>query len=229
VYVILDLFPSEKLSSVEIIPGENKIIGVARNNRGAVPNNFGNYFVIQFDQPFLASGVWTNETALPGEIKTEGKHIGTFVKFDARKSATITCRVASSFISAEQAQLNLKQEVGDASFETIRQRAESRWNEMLGRARVEGGTEEQRRTFYSALYRSILFPHRFNEVDADGKPIYFSPYDGKVHQGFMFTDTGYWDTFRAAHPLYNLLFPEVSAEIMQGVLNAYRESGWLPQ
>jgi predicted alpha-1,2-mannosidase len=228
-FVILDLFPSEKPSSVEIIPGENKIIGVARNNRGAVPNNFGNYFVIQFDEPFVASGVWTNETALPGGTKTEGKHVGAFAKFDARATATITCRVASSFISAEQAQLNLKQEIGDASFETVRQRAESRWNEMLNRARIEGGTEEQRRTFYSALYRSILFPHRFNEVAADGRPIYFSPYDGKIHPGFMFTDSGYWDTFRAAHPLYNLLFPEVSAEIMQGVMNAYRESGWLPQ
>lgn len=228
-FVILDLFPSEKDSSVEIIPGENKITGIARNNRGAVPNNFGNYFVIQFDQPFAASGVWTNETALANESKAVGKHVGTFVKFDARKTSTVTCRVASSFISAEQAALNLKQEIGDASFETIRQRAEARWNEMLGRARVEGGTEEQQRTFYSALYRSILFPHRFNEVSAEGKPIYSSPYDGKVHEGFMFTDTGYWDTFRAAHPLYNLLFPEVSAEIVQGIMNAYRESGWLPQ
>jgi predicted alpha-1,2-mannosidase len=100
---------------------------------------------------------------------------------------------------------------------------------MLNRARVEGGTEEQRRTFYSALYRSILFPHRFNEEDADGNPIYFSPYDGKVHQGYMFTDSGYWDTFRAAHPLYNLLFPEISAEIVQAILNAQREDGWLPQ
>lgn len=228
-FVILDLFPSEKPSSVEIIPAENKIIGIARNNRGAVPDNFGNYFVLQFDRPFSASGVWTNETALAGETKAGGKHVGAFVKFAARKNPVVTCRVASSFISAAQAELNLKQEIGGADFETIRQRAEARWNEMLGRARVEGGTEEQQRTFYSALYRSILFPHRFNEVDANGQPVYFSPYDGKIHHGYMFTDTGYWDTFRAAHPLYNLLFPEVSAEIVQGVLNAYRESGWLPQ
>jgi predicted alpha-1,2-mannosidase len=228
-YVILDLFQSEKPSAVEIIPAENKVMGVARNNQGAVPDNFGNYFVLTFDKPFSASGVWSNETARAGEMKMAGGHVGAYLKFDASKSPVVTCRVASSFISPEQAQLNLQQEIGDASFETIRQRAEARWNEMLNRARVEGGTEEQRRTFYSALYRSILFPHRFNEVDAAGQPIYFSPYDGKVHPGFMFTDSGYWDTFRAAHPLYNLLFPDISAEIMQGVLNSYHESGWLPQ
>jgi predicted alpha-1,2-mannosidase len=228
-YVILDLFQSEKPSSVEIIPGENKIIGVARNNQGAVPDNFGNYFVITFDQPFTASGVWSNETAFASETKAQGAHVGAYLKFDAAKTPTVTCRVASSFISPEQAQLNLHQEIGAASFETIRQRAEETWNAMLNRARIEGGTEEQRRTFYSALYRAILFPHRFNEVDASGQPIYFSPYDGKIHHGYMFTDSGYWDTFRAAHPLYNLLFPDVSAQILQGVLNSYRESGWLPQ
>lgn len=228
-FVILDLFPSDKFSSVEVIPSENKIVGVARNNRGAVPNEFGNYFVIVFDQPFKAGGVWSNDTVLSGLSKVEGNHVGAFAQFDAGSAATVGCRVASSFISPEQAQRNLEQEIGGADFDTIRARAEARWNETLGRVRIEGGTEEQHRTFYSAMYRSVLFPHRFYERDAAGKPIYYSPYDGKVHSGYMYTDTGYWDTFRAAHPLYNLLFPEVSAEIVQGVMNAYRECGWLPQ
>ena len=228
-FVVLDLFPSEKPSSLQIIPGENTILGVARNHRGAVPSNFGNYFVIIFDQPFVASGVWSNETASAAEDRIAGRHVGAYVKFDARQTPTVHCRVASSFISPEQARLNLRQEIGAASFDVIRQRAETRWNDLLNRVRIEGGTEEQQRTFYSALYRSVLFPHRFNEINAAGQPVYFSPYDGQIHPGFMFTDTGYWDTFRAAHPLYNLLFPEVSAEIVQAVLNAYRESGWLPQ
>jgi len=228
-YVILDLFKSEKPSSLEINSTANTITGVARMNQGAVPDNFGNYFIIQFDQPFTSSGVWSNETSTAGESKISGNRVGAYLKFDAAKSPVITCRVASSFISPEQARLNLTSEIGDASFEQIRQKAGERWNEMLNRARVEGGTEEQRRTFYSALYRSILFPHRFNEEDAQGNPIYFSPYDGKIHHGYMFTDSGYWDTFRAAHPLYNLLFPDISAQIVQGVLNSYRESGWLPQ
>ena len=228
-FVILDLFPSEKFSSVEIVPGENKIIGVARNNRGAVPDSFGNYFVLSFDRPFVASGVWSNRTVLAGVTSLQGPHVGAYLRFDTSTNPVVECRVASSFISPEQAVRNLEQEIGRADFDTIRRQAEARWNEMLGRARVEGGTEEQQRTFYSALYRSILFPHRFYEHDADGHPIYYSPYDGKLHSGYAYTDTGYWDTFRAAHPLYNLLYPEISAEIVQGILNARHECDWLPQ
>lgn len=228
-FVILDLFPSEKPSSVEIVAAENKVIGVARNNRGSVPNSFGNYFVLSFDTPFVASGVWSTQAVLAGSARLDGRHVGAFLKFDTARNHVVHCRLASSFISPEQAQRNLDQEIGSADFDTIRHRAEDRWNEALGRAKVTGGTEEQRRTFYSALYRSVLFPHRFYERGADGQPSYYSPYDGKLHAGYLYTDTGYWDTFRAAHPLYNLLYPEISAEITQGILNAYHECGWLPQ
>ena len=74
------------------------------------------------------------------------------------------------------------------------------WNEHLGRILVEGGTEEEKATFYSCFFRASLFSRQFYEYDADGKPYYFSPYDGKVHYGYMFTDTGFWDTFRAQFP-----------------------------
>jgi len=228
-FVVLDLFPSEKASSVEILPAERKIIGVARHNRGAVPNNFGNYLVISFDQPFAAGGVWSTQGIQAGVLKLDGGHVGAYLRFDTASNGFVNCRVASSFISPEQAERNLEQEIGGADFETIRLRAEARWNEMLGRARVAGGTEEQQRTFYSALYRSVLFPHRFYEHDARNQPIYYSPYDGKIHSGYCYTDSGYWDTFRSAHPLYTLLYPEISSEILPGILNAYHECDWLPQ
>jgi len=228
-FVVLDLFPSEKMSSVEILPAENKVIGVARNSRGAVPDNFGNYFVLSFDRPFAASGVWSTQSVQTSVTRLDGRNVGAYLRFDTSQNPVVNCRVASSFISPEQAMRNLEREIGDADFDTIRQRAETRWNEALGRARVEGGTEEEQRTFYSALYRSVLFPHRFYERDAEGHPVHYSPYDGDVHPGYLYTDTGYWDTFRAAHPLYNLLFPEVSDEITQGILNACGEDGWLPQ
>ena len=229
-YVVLDVFAGEKLSSVEIIPAENKITGIARNNHGGVPDNFGNYFVIIFDRPFSAYGVWSPGSTRQGVAKLEGAQtIGAYLKFDTSKGPVVGCKVASSFISPEQALLNLQREIGDAGFDTIRHRAEARWNEALGRIQIEGGSLDQQRTFYSALYRSILFPHRFYELDGNNRPVYFSPYDGKVHQGHLYTDTGFWDTFRAAHPLYNLLYPEVSAEILEGLLHAYDESGWLPE
>ncbi len=227
--VVLDVFQSETLSSVEIIPSENKIIGIARNNNGGVPKGFGNYFVIVFDRPFSAYGVWSDGNIHAGQAKLDGKHVGAFLKFDTSSDKVVGCKVASSFISPEQALLNLSTEIGDADFDTVRTRAEKAWNDALGRIQIEGGTHDQQRTFYSAFYRSILFPHKFYEFGADKKPTYFSPYDGQVHSGFLYTDTGYWDSFRAAHPLYNLLFPEVSAEVLQGVVNAYNQSGWLPE
>ena len=225
-YVVLDAFPGG--SSVEIIPAENKVIGISRFNHGGVPKDFANYFVIVFDRPFSAHGVWSPDSVQAGGTKLEGKQAGAFLQFDTSAGTQIGCKVASSFISPEQALRNLQREVGDADFDTLRQRAEDRWNQALGRIRIEGGMEDQRRTFYSALYRSILYPHRFYEFNESDRPVYFSPYDGKLHEGVLYTDTGFWDTFRAAHPLYNLLFPEISAEILQGLLNAYDQSGWLP-
>jgi predicted alpha-1,2-mannosidase len=215
-----------------------------------VPKEFANYFVIVFDRAFSAYGVWSPDSVQAGATKLEGKHAGAYLKFGKsagtrvdlsqgagakQLSALVTsagtqigCKVASSFISPEQALRNLQREVGDADFAAIRRRAEEGWNQALGRVHIEGGLDDQRRTFYSALYRSILYPHRFYEFNESGHPTYFSPYDGKVHEGVLYTDSGFWDTFRAAHPLYNLLFPEVSAEILQGLLNAYDQSGWLP-
>jgi predicted alpha-1,2-mannosidase len=246
-YVVLDVAPASN-SSVEIIPGENKVVGISRNNRGGVPkdDSFGSYFVIEFDRPFAAYGVWSgppggrggrggasepqpSEGFKAGETKLVGPHVGAFVKFVTGKDKVIACKVASSYISPEQALLNLQSEIGSADFDTIRLRAEARWNDALGRAKVEGGSEDQRRTFYSCLYRAVLFPEKFYEVNAQGKPVHYSPYDGKLHDGFLYTDSGFWDTFRAAHPLYNLLFPEVSAEIQQSLINTYLESNWLPE
>jgi predicted alpha-1,2-mannosidase len=244
-YVVLEVF-RDKNCSVEIIPKENKIIGIARNNRGGVPGDgsFGNYFVIEFDQPFAAYGVWsgasgggnrneqgpeTPEAIKLGETRLTGSHVGAFLKFDTGTQKVIGCKVASSYISAEQAEVNLKREVGQADFDTIRQRAEARWSEAFERVRITGGSDQEQRTFYSCLYRALLFPEKFHEVNALGKTVHYSPYDGKVHDGVLYTDSGFWDTFRAAHPLYTLLYPEVSAEIMQSLLNAYDESGWLPE
>ncbi|MES2475740.1 MAG: GH92 family glycosyl hydrolase [Verrucomicrobiota bacterium] len=225
-YVVLDAF--DKGSSVEIIPAENKIVGICRNNNGGVPENFANHFVIVFDRPFTAHGTWTPEAIQEGSAKLAADHVGAYLKFDTSSVNEVTCKVASSYISAEQAQRTLDREIGGMNFDAVRQRAEKTWNDTFARIKIEGGTLEQQRTFYSSFYRSVIFPHRFFEYDAQDKPVYFSPYDGKLHEGYLYTDTGYWDTFRASHPLYNLLFPEISSQILQGILAAYDQSGFLP-
>ncbi len=226
-YIVLDAF--DKNSSVEIIPGENKIIGTCRNNNGGVPENFVNHFVIVFDQAFTTQGTWTPELVNEGDMKLAANHVGAYVKFKVAAGKPVSCKVASSYISQEQAQLTLAREIGAASFDEVRQAAEKVWNDTFNKIQIEGGTLEQQRTFYSAFYRSVIFPHRFYEFDKDNKKVYFSPYDGKVHEGVFYTDTGLWDTFRASHPLYNLIFPEISGEIMQSMLNTYDQSGYLPQ
>ncbi len=228
-YVVLDVFKSKKICSVQIIPSERKIIGIACNNKGGVPDNFANYFIIQFDQPFSSYGVWSDEKTQAGITRLQGSHVGAFLKFDTISDNRVGCKVASSYISFDQAARTLQNEIGGDTFDTVRQRAENTWNDALGRIQIEGGSMDQQKTFYSALYRSILFPHRFYEMDASNQPVYFSPYDGKIHQGYLYTDTGYWDTFRAAHPLYTLFFPEIESEILQGIVNAYDQSGWLPE
>lgn len=225
-YIILDAFHNN--GQVEILPEENKIIGICRNNSGGVPENFANHFVIVFDRKFEGHGTWTSDGIYEGKTKEEHQHPGAYIKFRVKKGEPVTCKVASSYISQEQAQLNLKREIGDANFDTVRERAEKTWNDTFARVKVEGGTLEQKRTFYSAFYRSVIFPHRFFEYNAADKPVYYSPFDGKVHEGYMYTDTGLWDTFRACHPLYNILFPEISAQILQGMVAAYEQSGFLP-
>jgi predicted alpha-1,2-mannosidase len=223
-YVVVDAFDGG--SSVQIFPKERKVIGICRHNHGGVPKDFANYFVIVFDKPFEACGTWTPDDApAEGALKLDGKHVGAYLKFDGK---VVECKVASSFISHEQAMLSLEREVGKSDFNTVRQQAERRWNDAFGRAKVEGGLEDSRRTYYSSLFRVLLFPHRLHEYDKENKPVYFSPHDSRIHQGVHYTDTGYWDTFRAAHPFYNMVFPEISVEIMQSMLNTYAESGWLP-
>jgi predicted alpha-1,2-mannosidase len=225
-YLVLDAFP--KGSEVKIIPDEQKIVGISRYNHGGVPENFANYFVVKFDQPFKSFGTWKSRDIARGSDSAAGDHVGAYLEFDTEEDKIVTYQVASSFISLEQAERNLDQEIGADTFDETLAKARELWNEGLGQVEIAGGTEEQRRTFYSALYRSSLFPHTFYELDADGKKYYYSPYDGKIHEGVMYTDSGLWDTFRAVHPLFNLLHPAINAEILNGLLNAYDESGWLP-
>jgi len=226
-FVVLDGF--DKGVSIIVLPAENKIEGAVRYRCGEAPESYSsNYFVIVFDRPFAKSGVWSTNGIQPGVPQIAGRQAGAFVQFDVAPNPIVGCKVASSFVSPAQALQNLQSEIGDADFDTIRSRAEARWNEALGRVQVKGPLGDQMRTFYSCLYRCLMFPHKFYEFDVQGKRIYFSPYDGRVHEGVLYTDSGFWDTFRAAQPLYNLLYPEVNAEILQGMLNAADQSGWLP-
>jgi predicted alpha-1,2-mannosidase len=225
-FVLVDAF--DKGSAVEILPEKNAIVGYTTRNSGGVPANFKNYFVIVFDRPFQQMHAVENKAIMQNSTKAEADHAGAFIGFATKRGERVLARVASSFISTEQAWQNLK-EVTGKDFDQVKQEGRDIWNEVLGKIEVEGGNLDQVRTFYSTLYRSTLFPRKFYEIDAKGRTVHYSPYNGEVLPGYMYTDTGFWDTFRALFPLLNLVYPSVNKEIQEGLVNTYKESGFLPE
>lgn len=225
-YVVVDAF--DRGSYAEILPDKNAIIGYTTRNSGGVPENFKNYFVIVFDKPFEYKHVVVDGSVNDDALKAEAKHAGAIIGFSTKRGEKVHARVASSFISYDQAWQNLK-EVENKDFETVKAEGRKAWNEVLGKVEVEGGNLDQKRTFYSTLYRSTLFPRKFYEIDAKGNIVHYSPYNGQVLPGYMYTDTGFWDTFRSLFPLLNLMYPSVNKEIQEGLVNTYKESGFLPE
>ena len=215
-------------SQVILHPERRLIAGFSRLNSGGVPSNFACHFVAVFDQDWRRALPTRAGEIAEGLTMLEGEHIGAMAEFAPPSSGHIVLKIGTSFISTEQALRNLEHEVGGKSFDSLRAEGEAAWNETLGRIRVEGGTDDQRRTFYSCLYRAHLFPRMFHEPGAGGEPIHYSPYDGKVHPGVLYTDNGFWDTYRTVYPLLSLIQPTRLGEIIQGFVNAYKEGGWLP-
>ena len=227
-YIILDGF--FKGSMVKIIPEKRKIIGYCRNNSGGVPDNFHNYFVAEFDKDFEITHTWGDNWKLQeNTLNSEGQHVGAIIGFKTRKGEVVHVKVASSFISPEQAELNLTRETGQDSFEETREKAKNVWENELSRISIEDNNTDNIKTFYSCLYRVLLFPRKFYEINEKNEVVHYSPYNGEVLPGYMFTDNGFWDTFRAVFPFFNMMYPELNGNIMKGLANTYKESGWLPE
>ena len=224
--VVIDAF--DKGSYIQVIPSERKVIGFSTRNSGGVPDNFRNYFVIEFDHDFDAF-VSVKDGQLISANEQKGNHVGAIITFKtSQRGEKIQARVASSFISSAQAMLNLN-ELGQADMDQLKQQGRQRWNEVLGKIEVEDENIDHLRTFYSCLYRSVLFPRAFYEKDAAGEIVHYSPYNGTIQKGYMFTDTGFWDTFRCLFPLLNLMYPSENVKIQEGLANTYKESGFLPE
>ncbi|MEO0468284.1 MAG: GH92 family glycosyl hydrolase [Bacteroidota bacterium] len=227
-YILLDGF--DMGSMVKILPEERKIIGYCRNNHGGVPENFHNYFVATFDKDFALTHTWTDKWTLQaGSKESEGQHVGAIIGFATERGEKVHVKVASSFISPAQAELNLTNEIGADSFEATKSKAYNAWNKELSRIKVKDDRMDNVKTFYSCLYRLLLFPRSFYEINEAGEIVHYSPYSGDVRPGYMFTDNGFWDTFRAVFPFFTLMYPDLNKQIMQGLANTYKESGWLPE
>ena len=224
--IIVDAY--DEGSYIKVLPEENAIVGYTTRNCGGVPENFRNWFVVKFDKPIEGYTVYAGPAKAIEGAEFEGDHALAVVTFKTARGEMVNAQAASSFISLDQAWTNFK-EVEGKFFAEVRDEAKARWNDVLGRIQVGGGTDDQYRTFYSCLYRSVLFPRKFYELNEEGKPVHYSPYNGQVCDGYLYTDTGFWDTFRCLFPLLNLVYPSVNAEIQQGLANIARENQFLPE
>ena len=225
-FLVLDGYT--KTSQVQIDVANRRITGYVHNGAFS-PKTHKNYFIIQFDKPFVSYGTWENRknTIQKNNLRREGEGIGAYVQF--AKGSKVQAKVSTSYISPEQAEVTMTRELGKhSSVEVTKQAAADVWNQLLNRVLVEGGTEEDMKTFYSCMFRANLFSHKFYEEKEDGSPYYYSPYDEKIHDGYMFTDNGFWDTFRSQFPLTNILHPTMQGQYMQALLDAQEQCGWLP-
>ncbi len=226
-YLLLDALEGE--SYIRIIPQQKRIVGFCKNNSGGVPKNFAAYFILEFDKPFLNYTLWNQDSLNSSRKEIKGMNVGAAVKFSTSRNEQINVKVATSFISIPQAITNFNNELLDYSFDDLKIQANQAWNNELNKIVVEGGTNDQKTIFYTSLYRTLLFPKIFYEFDETGRIVHYSPFDGRIHDGFLYTDIGYWNANRTLFPFLTLLYPEMTSNILKGLLNAYKEGGWLPQ
>ncbi|OOQ59571.1 GH92 family glycosyl hydrolase [Mucilaginibacter pedocola] len=225
-HIVIDAF--DKGSYIKVLRGENKIVGYSTKYARGPLKNFKNWFVIYVDKPITLAQVYADSVLSSGNEITD-KHVSALIAFSTKAGEKVNLRVASSFISLEQAELNLQREVGKNSFDATCAAGKATWNKTLSRLSIEGGSVDQARTFYSCLYRMLFFPNKMYELDAKNQPIHWSAQDGNVHPGYKFAGTGFWDTFRALYPFLNLVYPSINKEMQAGLANDYKEGGWLPE
>jgi predicted alpha-1,2-mannosidase len=190
-------------------------MGTAEHYVAGAPDNFACYFLMEVDCAF-------------DFMKSEDGI--TYLKFSKLpKTRTVDFRIGTSFISEKQTEINLGREIGCESFDTVINNGKKTWNEALAGIKIEDASEEQLRTFYSAFYRTKLFPRIFYEFNEYNEMIHYSPYNGKIEEGTLYTDNGFWDTYRTVYPLFSIISPDFDADIIQGWINSYKESGWFPK
>lgn len=226
-FIVIDGYANG--SYIKVLPKEQKIIGYSTKATRSAINGTKNYFVIYIDKPFKVSYTWHDNTLVKDSLEITSSHSGAVIGFSTHRGEQVHLKVASSFISIEQADISLKRELANDDFEATKLKAKNIWNKTLGHIAVEGGTVDQVRTFYSCMYRALFFPNKLYEIDANNQIIHYSQYNGKILPGYMYGGTGFWDTFRALYPFLNLVYPSVNKEMQEGLINDYKEGGWLPE
>lgn len=192
--------------------------------------DFEMHFYMKFDKPIKEKEtvITTNAGGIEAGISGNGTGIGINIAFDMKKDEELTVRLGTSFVSWEQAKRNAESETGSRTYEEIKAETKEKWNALLSKIEIED-TEEKKEVFYSCFYRCFLFPHMFYEINQKGENVHYSARSGEIRKGVMYTDNGFWDTFRTLYPLFTLIIPDRLKDMLEGYLNFYKEEGWLPK
>ena len=215
---------------VQIHPEKQEVTGTIRTF-SSFSGRYGGekvYFTARFSQPFASSSVWTDQTISQNQTKAAGNKLGADLIFKRTGSSQeVELRLGISYVSIENARKNLEAETSNNTFDQMVAKAGQAWEEQLSTIKIEGGTDDQRRIFYTALYHSLQMPTLFNDVNGD-----YTGFDKKVHQavGFnYYTDFSLWDTFRTIHPLFTLVAPQNQRDMMVSLVKMCEQGGVLPR
>jgi len=189
----------------------------------ALPN-FKGYFVVQFREAPAESGTYEGLQLHDGAQMAKGTNVGAYATFASAAKEVVEVRVGTSFISIDQARINLQKEIPKWDFDGLREELKQTWNKKLGLIDIDGASDDQRAIFYTGLYHSLLYPRLFSEYGH-----YYSAFDDKVHAGVSYTAYSLWDTFRAEHSLLTLVAPERVNDMVKALLQNYQEGGWMPK
>ena len=231
--IVIEPNSDENEGYVKIIPEQNEIIGYNPAHRiyqgWGERAGFSGYFVAQFDKEFASFGTYQNKEIQYGntEIANQEK-LGGFVTVKLSNNKTVLVKVGTSFTSIEAARMNLKSETEDVDFESAKENLKTKWNEILSSVEVDQASHKEKIKFYTALYHSYQQPRLFNDVD--GTYPSFDGNDSLSNSGSedYYDDFSIWDTYRASHPLFNLLVPELSKSMVNSLLLKAEQGKWLP-
>lgn len=203
------------------------------------------YFVAKFSKPSDEFGIWKNSVKqeglesqwMPYNGKTRfyenyrkeiiGDSIGAYMSYDFKKPTSVEVKIAVSYVSIENARENLKKETGELSFEDVFKKTSTKWNDLLSKITVEGGSEDDKTIFYTALYHTLIHPNTFNDVNGEYPKM--ATRETLKTEGTRFTVFSLWDTYRNLHSLMSLVYPKQQSDMVKSMLSIYDESGWLPK
>jgi len=189
--------------------------GYISNFSGCSDPEFKMYVTFKFSQPVAGDGF---------NLTAENQIL--LLEFEKIKNLEIS--LATSFISVKQAELNLNREL-DLTFDELKSQTAQKWEYYLNKIEINHTNEVQIKTFYNCFYRMFLFPQKFYELDQNDTPIHYDTKSKTVKEGFLYTNNGFWDTFRTVYPLYSIIIPDEYEEMMKGFLNSFRHTGFLPK